>query len=116
MSCLGSLLTPKCPNTVATPNFICANRFIGFLNNQFNDRRLALLSARESRSFEYDGGALPQYPLETAQTVRANNSWRCAPPPADIADRRVEITGPVDRKMVINGLNSGASTYMAGEE
>ncbi|GMH83189.1 hypothetical protein TL16_g09515, partial [Triparma laevis f. inornata] len=93
-----------------------ALRFIGFLNTQFNDRRISLLAAREARSFEYDGGALPQYPLETAQTVRANDSWRCAPPPKDIEDRRVEITGPVDRKMVINGLNSGASTYMADFE
>jgi len=64
---------------------------------------------------EYDGGALPRYPSETRH-VREDASWRCAPPPEDIKDRRVEITGPVDRKMVINGLNSGASTYMADFE
>ena len=90
-------------------------RFIGYLNSLFNDRRLTLLRHRQARVAEYDGGALPRYPSETRH-VREDASWRCAPPPEDIKDRRVEITGPVDRKMVINGLNSGASTYMADFE
>lgn len=89
---------------------------MGFLCATFDDRRRALLKEREAVATEYDGGALPSYPVETRESVRENNTWMCAPPPADISDRRVEITGPVDRKMVINGLNSGASTYMADFE
>eukprot|EP00520_Triparma_pacifica_P000934 CAMPEP_0118662076 /NCGR_PEP_ID=MMETSP0785-20121206/16626_1 /TAXON_ID=91992 /ORGANISM="Bolidomonas pacifica, Strain CCMP 1866" /LENGTH=554 /DNA_ID=CAMNT_0006555571 /DNA_START=8 /DNA_END=1672 /DNA_ORIENTATION=- len=93
-----------------------ALRFVGFLCDTFEDRRRALLRSREAKAMEYDGGALPSFPVETRESVRENPSWRCAPPPKDIEDRRVEITGPVDRKMVINGLNSGASTYMADFE
>ena len=59
---------------------------------------------------QFDGGALPDFLPETA-SVRSGD-WRVAPLPADLLDRRVEITGPTDRKMVINALNSGASVYM----
>ncbi len=64
------------------------------------------------------GDRLPDFLPETA-AVRASPAWRCAPPAPGLVDRRVEITGPVDRKMVINALNSGATQYMAdfeGEE
>jgi len=84
-----------------------ALRFLGYLNSTFADRRGALLRARVGRQASYDGGVLPDFPTETRVHVRENEKWMCAPPPEDIRDRRVEITGPVDRKMVINGLNSG---------
>mmetsp|Transcript_34337 Transcript_34337/g.79415 ORF Transcript_34337/g.79415 Transcript_34337/m.79415 type:complete len:480 (-) Transcript_34337:439-1878(-) len=90
-------------------------RFVGHLCHKFDDRRLALLLRRSSRALEFDGGGLPTYPSETLN-VRSDPSWTCAPPPPDLADRRVEITGPTDRKMVINGLNSGARAYMADFE
>mmetsp|Transcript_22975 Transcript_22975/g.45881 ORF Transcript_22975/g.45881 Transcript_22975/m.45881 type:complete len:518 (-) Transcript_22975:432-1985(-) len=88
-------------------------RFVGHLCHKFDDRRLALLAERSSRALAYDGGATPCFP---DSPVRRDPSWRCAPPPADLRDRRVEITGPVDRKMVVNGLNSGARAYMADFE
>lgn len=90
-------------------------RFLAFLHTNFDGRRLQLLSIRRSRQMAYDGGALPAFPPET-RAVRESRAWRCAAPPAELRDRRVEITGPVDRKMVINGLNSGANTFMADFE
>lgn len=89
-----------------------ALRLIGHLHLQFQDRRLALLQQRKCRQEEFDGGKLPQF-LPPSDATQGN--WKCAPIPSDIQDRRVEITGPVDRKMVINGLNSGANVYMAGK-
>lgn len=99
-------------------------RFVGYLCHKFEDRRRALLNARASRAMEFDSGALPHYEGKGGSAnIREPHShatddphWRCAPIPADVADRRVEITGPVDRKMVINGLNSGANVYMADFE
>ena len=67
-----------------------------------------------ARQAEIDAGKLPDFLPETRAIREA--SWRCAPIPADIRDRRVEITGPVDRKMVINALNSGAKVFMADFE
>ena len=90
-------------------------RFLSFLHNEFNPRRLQLLEIRKSKQMGFDGGATPTFPSET-EKIRNSKSWRCTPPPQDLLDRRVEITGPVDRKMVINGLNSGANTYMADFE
>ena len=58
------------------------------------------------RQTQFDAGALPNFLPETAD-IRADRTWRCAPPAPGLRDRRVEITGPVDRKMVINALNSG---------
>lgn len=98
---------------VLTPD---ALRFIGLLCAKFNDRRRALLEARRCKAQEYDAGGTPHF-ISQGNGGGANDpSWRCAPVPKDIQDRRVEITGPVDRKMVINGLNSGASVYMADFE
>ncbi len=88
--------------------------FIAGLHREFNARRLALLAARGQRQARLDAGELPDFLAQTAQ-VR-NSEWRVAGLPEDLMDRRVEITGPVDRKMVINALNSGANCFMADFE
>jgi malate synthase len=88
--------------------------FLAGLHRRFNDRRLELLALREERQVRYDAGQTPDFLAETAQ-VRAGD-WTVAPIPADLQDRRVEITGPVDRKMIINALNSGAKVFMADFE
>jgi malate synthase len=91
-----------------------AVEFVVDLHRQFNDRRLGLLQRRQERQRKIDQGVLPDFLPET-QAIR-ESEWKIAPVPADLQDRRVEITGPVDRKMVINALNSGASAYMADFE
>ena len=89
--------------------------FVGTLCARFEARRQALLDARVQRATALDGGQVPSF-LHKDHPASSDPHWKCAPIPADIQDRRVEITGPVDRKMVINGLNSGASVYMADFE
>lgn len=84
--------------------------FYATLHRAFNGRRLELLENRKKIQAEIDGGKLPGFLPET-ESVR-NSDWKVDPTSADFQDRRVEITGPVDRKMVINALNSGAKTYM----
>src|SRR6266536_1188610 len=91
-----------------------AMRFLANLARRFESTRAERLAARVSKQAEIDAGALPDFPPETAE-IRAN-SWTVAPIPKDLEDRRVEITGPVDRKMVINALNSGANVFMADFE
>jgi malate synthase len=91
-----------------------ALQLLAHLHRRFNPRRLEVLAARERRQRELDDGALPDFLPETA-AVRAGD-WRIAPVPADLADRRVEITGPVDRKMVINALNAPVRAFMADFE
>jgi malate synthase len=88
--------------------------FVAGLHRRFNPARQALLADRERRQAAFDAGAVPAYLAETAD-VR-EGEWTVAPAPADLEDRRVEITGPTDRKMVINALNSGASCFMADFE
>jgi len=88
--------------------------FIGSLAREFNPRREQLLERRRAFQAAIDDGRLPDFLEETRQLRAAD--WKIAPVPLDLKDRRVEITGPVDRKMVINALNSGASTYMADFE
>lgn len=88
--------------------------FLIALHENFNQKRLSLLEARQVQQAEFDQGKLPQFPVET-QAIRQGD-WVAAPLPKDLLDRRVEITGPVDRKMVINALNSGAKTFMADFE
>ena len=90
-----------------------ALRFVGLLCHTFEDRRQALLKHRETLSLSYDALEIPKF--QSSPEV-SSSDWKCAALPADITDRRVEITGPVDRKMVINGLNSGANVYMADFE
>jgi malate synthase len=96
---------------ILTPDALA---FIGGLARQFEDRRTELLARRQAVQAEIDTGKLPDFLPETRQ-IR-DGDWKIAPVPPDLQDRRVEITGPVDRKMVINALNSGASAYMADFE
>jgi malate synthase len=88
--------------------------FVAALARSFEARRRELMARREIVQTRIDAGELPDFLPATAE-IR-EGGWRVAPVPADLQDRRVEITGPVDRKMVINALNSGASTYMADFE
>jgi malate synthase len=88
--------------------------FLTDLQREFGARRRELLARRVERLARLTNGELPDFLRETAD-VRAGD-WRIAPFPDEIADRRVEITGPVDRKMVINALNSGARVFMADFE
>jgi len=84
------------------------------LHRELNPRRRELLERRHERQLELDGGALPRFLPETRDVREAE--WRVAEAPADLRDRRCEITGPVDRKMMINALNSGARVFMADYE
>jgi malate synthase len=91
-----------------------ALRFLAALAGQFEDRRQELLARRAVRLKEIQAGKMPDFLPETKQ-IR-DSAWTVAPIPADLQDRRVEITGPVERKMIINALNSGASVFMADFE
>lgn len=88
--------------------------FVARLHNAFNGRRKRLLADRAERQARLDAGERPDFLSET-DGIRSGD-WSVAPVPADLQDRRVEITGPVDRKMVINALNSGARVFMADFE
>ena len=88
--------------------------FVAGLHKEFNARRLALLAARDARKAKLDAGELPDF-LEETREIR-DGDWTVAPIPHDLRDRRVEITGPVDRKMIINALNCGANVFMADFE
>ncbi|MCL6609653.1 MAG: malate synthase A, partial [Geminicoccaceae bacterium] len=96
---------------ILTPDAVA---FLADLERRFGGERKRLLALRAERQKRLDAGALPDFLPETAH-IRAAE-WKVWPAPADLQDRRVEITGPVDRKMVINALNSGASCYMADFE
>ncbi len=98
----GDILTPE------------ALEFVASLARSFGAEREMLLERRVKRQAAFDRGELPDFLEETA-SIRSGE-WRVASPPADLLDRRVEITGPVDRKMVINALNSGARVFMADFE
>jgi malate synthase len=88
--------------------------FVAKLHRKFESRRQELLARRAARQKEFDQGKKPDFLSET-KALR-DSDWVVAPQPKDMLDRRVEITGPTDRKMVINALNSGASTFMADFE
>ena len=88
--------------------------FVADLHRRFDARRRELLAARVARQARFDAGELPDFLTDTAD-IR-ENAWTVAPIPADLQDRRVEITGPVDRKMIINALNCGAKVFMADFE
>ncbi len=96
---------------ILTPDALA---FLAELHTRFEPKRQDRLAARRARQVQFDAGALPDFLSET-QSVR-DGDWRVAPIPADLQDRRVEITGPVDRKMIINALNSGAKVFMADFE
>ena len=89
--------------------------FLAGLHRSFDGRRRELLAARQTRQATFDTGAMPGFLPETAH-IRGDASWRVAGTPADLDDRRVEITGPVEPKMMINALNSGARVFMADFE
>lgn len=107
------LLAPPAPgqDRVLT---VEALAFIAALERRFRDTRRALLAARAERQQRLDAGEALDFLPET-QAIR-DGEWRVAPAPADLDDRRVEITGPVERKMMINALNSGAKVFMADFE
>ncbi len=91
-----------------------ALKFVMKLHRQFNDRRLVLLQKRVERQAEIDGGNMPDF-LSDFKHIKEGD-WQVAPIPDDLQDRRVEITGPAERKMIINALNSGANVFMADFE
>jgi malate synthase len=88
--------------------------FLEQLHHQFNGRRKELLAARQQRQQQLNQGKFPEF-LPATESIR-NSKWQVAPAPQDLNDRRVEITGPVERKMMINALNSGANVFMADFE
>ena len=88
--------------------------FLCQLDLNFGAERLNLLNRRKLRQAQFDQGVLPDFLAETEAIRRGD--WSVAPPPGELLDRRVEITGPADRKMVINALNSGAKVFMADFE
>lgn len=89
--------------------------FIAALHRTFESTRQTLLRARLTTQYRLDAGAQLDFPPET-KNIRDEPAWTCAPPAPGLEDRRVEITGPTDRKMVVNALNSGAKTFMADFE
>ena len=89
--------------------------FVARLAREFQPTREKLLARRAERQMEIDGGVFPDF-LFATHHIREDSSWKVASIPADLLDRRTEITGPVDRKMVINALNSGAKVFMADFE
>jgi malate synthase len=96
---------------ILTPDAVA---FTARLQRAFGGRRAELLARRATRQKEFDAGKLPDFLPETRAIREAD--WNCAGVLPDLEDRRVEITGPVDRKMIINALNSGASVFMADFE
>jgi malate synthase len=111
MTVMTTLSNPEVETQVLTPE---ASAFLAKLAREFEPRRQELLQRRVIRQQKIDAGQLPDFLPETAH-IR-EKEWRVAPIPPDLLDRRVEITGPVDRKMIINALNSGASVFMADFE
>jgi malate synthase len=106
-------------NAEVTPEFAQiltpeALAFAARLSRAFAGLRTELLARRVARQVQFDAGETPDFLFDT-RDVR-DDDWTCDPVPADIQDRRVEITGPVDRKMIINALNSGANVFMADFE
>ena len=91
-----------------------AMAFLGQLHEKFEATRQSLLAKRTARQTKFDRGELPDF-LPTTKHIR-DGDWKVATIPSDLLDRRVEITGPVDRKMIINALNCGAKTFMADFE
>src|SRR5262245_47790495 len=104
---------PPLPETdlVLTPAVL---EFLAQVHRRFNPRRLELLQARVDRQKRFDAGEKPAF-LEETRAIR-EGSWQVATAPADLQDRRIEITGPTNLRMVINALNSGARVFMADFE
>jgi malate synthase len=104
--------TAEHADAVLTPE---ALGFVAQLHRSFNQRRQRLLGERRDRQARFDAGELPDF-LPNTHEVRSDPDWRVAPAPPDFDDRRVEITGPVEPKMMINALNSGAKVFMGDFE
>ena len=104
-------LPTEAADRVLTPD---ALEFLATLEHEFGGRRRELLAARDARQAEIASGVRPGFSGETAEVRQGD--WRVAPAPPDLNDRRVEITGPAERKMMINALNSGAKVFMADLE
>jgi malate synthase len=102
---------PELEARILTPQAV---QFVRKLADMFEPRRRKLLEERRARQAQIDAGEWPDFPAETEE-VRSSR-WKIAEPPADLMNRRVEITGPTDRKMIINALNSGAKVFMADFE
>jgi malate synthase len=102
--------SPRADEILSPP----ALAFLADLNRRYDARRRELLARRAERQKRFDAGELPDFLIET-RAIREGD-WKVAPIPADLLDRRVEITGPVDRKMIVNALNSGAKVFMADFE
>src|SRR5258706_13872208 len=98
-------------NEVVTPQAV---GFGARLQREFGTRRQELLQLRDERQTRLDAGEMPQF-LVTTSSVR-DSDWKVAKTPKDLQDRRVEITAPTDRKMLINALNSGTRVFMADFE
>src|SRR6266516_1423906 len=96
---------------ILTPD---AMKFVATLVRTFADRREELLQRRVQRQAEIDAGKMPNF-LPQTEHIR-QGTWTIAPVPADLQDRRLEITGPAERKMIINALDSGAKVFMADFE
>lgn len=92
-----------------------ATVFLALLHRAFDGKRKELLQRRVIRQAELDNGFLPDFLPET-KGIREDGAWKGAPPAPGLIDRRIEITGPTDRKMVVNALNSNVWTYMADFE
>ena len=110
-------LAVAAPSAVAGADSILTDGALGFvaeLHERFDERRRRLLAARVERQERFDAAELPDFPEET-RAIRESD-WTVGPIPADLQDRRVEITGPTNAKMVINALNSGARVFMADFE
>ena len=107
-----SKVAPEAQTQILTDG---ALTFLAALHRTFESTRQSLLVARDVAQRRFDSGVPLDFPPETAH-IRAEPSWQCAPPAPGLEDRRIEITGPTDRKMVINALNSGAKTFMADFE
>lgn len=107
---INATVTPE-QTSILTPE---ALTFIAELARKFEHVRQSLLERRSRRQAELDAGHLPNFLAET-EAIRQSD-WHTAPLPAELADRRVELTGPAERKMLINGLNAGARVYMADME
>src|SRR6266513_5565591 len=97
---------------ILTPD---ALRLIASLQRELGPRRAELLAARETRQVEISAGGTLDF-LPGTRQIRDDPAWRVAPPAPGLEDRRVEITGPTDRKMTINALNSGANVWLADFE
>ena len=116
MSYVIEMLNPIDPHYAEQRDVLTAEacRFLQALHHKFEARRVSLLGTRRQRQELFDRGQFPCF-LAATESIR-QSSWKVAPIPAELLDRRVEITGPTERKMVINALNSGAKVFMADFE